>query len=362
MNIKLAENIKTMRRERKMTQEQLAEALGVTVGAVYKWESKASMPEIRLLLEIADLFEVSVDSLLGYEMQSSAIDDIVERIKAYMCSKDFDSAVSECEKALLKYPNTFKVVFCCAETYERRGIETTDTKFLMKAIELMEHSILLLSQNDDPEVSEITIRSDIATCYIKLGQMGKSIEILKKYNAGGINNSLIGLACSISEEYSEDEAAPFLTKAFANSVIALVRCMSGYMNYYSRKEDFASALDAALWAIRFFESVKTDADEVCYLDKITSVAYAACACFSYKLGQAEQSRFYLSTAQKIARKFDASPVYNAHAIKFCISDIEYATASDDIGVTAMDGIERLTVTDDWGEELKNLWEELKSEI
>lgn len=38
MKIKLAENIKIFRKERKMTQEQLAEALGVTVGAVYKWE------------------------------------------------------------------------------------------------------------------------------------------------------------------------------------------------------------------------------------------------------------------------------------------------------------------------------------
>lgn len=42
MNIKLADNIRAFRKARSLTQEQLAEALGVTVGAVYKWEAGSS--------------------------------------------------------------------------------------------------------------------------------------------------------------------------------------------------------------------------------------------------------------------------------------------------------------------------------
>ena len=49
-----------------LTQEQLAEVLGVSVGAVYKWESRSSLPELRLIMEMADFFDVSVDALLGY--------------------------------------------------------------------------------------------------------------------------------------------------------------------------------------------------------------------------------------------------------------------------------------------------------
>ena len=53
MEIRLGENIRTLRKAAGLTQEALAEALGVTTGAVYKWESGRAMPELELLVEIA---------------------------------------------------------------------------------------------------------------------------------------------------------------------------------------------------------------------------------------------------------------------------------------------------------------------
>ena len=45
MEIELSENTRTFRKQRSLTREQLAEALGVTPGAVFKWEAKLSAPE-----------------------------------------------------------------------------------------------------------------------------------------------------------------------------------------------------------------------------------------------------------------------------------------------------------------------------
>ena len=67
MEMKLAENIRAFRKERSLTQEQLAEVLGVTTGAVHKWEAKLSIPDLELIVEMADFFDTSVDVLLGYE-------------------------------------------------------------------------------------------------------------------------------------------------------------------------------------------------------------------------------------------------------------------------------------------------------
>ena len=60
MTLTLAENIRVQRRQRGLTQEQLAEALGVTTGAVHKWEAGASTPELSMIVELADFFDLSV--------------------------------------------------------------------------------------------------------------------------------------------------------------------------------------------------------------------------------------------------------------------------------------------------------------
>ena len=79
--MKLAENIRAYRRARSLTQEQLAEVLDVTGGAVYKWEAGLSQPELRTLMEMADFFDTSVDALLGYEVKDNRLSATVERLK-----------------------------------------------------------------------------------------------------------------------------------------------------------------------------------------------------------------------------------------------------------------------------------------
>lgn len=76
MTNRLAENIRVLRKERSLTQEQLAEVLGVTTGAVYKWEAKLSQPELNMVMELADFFDTSVDVLLGYEMKDNHLEKV----------------------------------------------------------------------------------------------------------------------------------------------------------------------------------------------------------------------------------------------------------------------------------------------
>ncbi len=65
MTIYLGENIKRLRREKELTQEALANFLGVTFQSVSNWERGESYPDISMLPEIAGFFKVSVDDLLG---------------------------------------------------------------------------------------------------------------------------------------------------------------------------------------------------------------------------------------------------------------------------------------------------------
>ena len=67
--MKLGTKIKTLRLGASMTQEQLANRLGVSPQAVSKWERGCTYPDLALLLPIARLFDVTLDELFGNEQE-----------------------------------------------------------------------------------------------------------------------------------------------------------------------------------------------------------------------------------------------------------------------------------------------------
>lgn len=63
-------NIKRLRQNKDVTQEQLGNALGITSQAVSKWECETALPDIDLLPKLADYFGISIDELLGYKLNA----------------------------------------------------------------------------------------------------------------------------------------------------------------------------------------------------------------------------------------------------------------------------------------------------
>ena len=91
--IKINEQIAFLRKQKGLTQEELANALGVTNQSVSKWESAQCCPDIQLLPDIAKLFDVSVDELLGYTPVSTTGDIVLslrKRIESLPKGEDFD--------------------------------------------------------------------------------------------------------------------------------------------------------------------------------------------------------------------------------------------------------------------------------
>lgn len=73
MEIKISEVIRNKRREMNVSQESLAEAFGITVQAVSKWETGLSYPDITLLPQIAEYFHISLNELFFGVKEEKAI-------------------------------------------------------------------------------------------------------------------------------------------------------------------------------------------------------------------------------------------------------------------------------------------------
>ncbi|MBR4060694.1 MAG: helix-turn-helix transcriptional regulator [Lachnospiraceae bacterium] len=67
----IGSNIREQRMKRGLTQRQLAEQLFVSASAVSKWEMKAAIPDIHMVIQLADIFQISVSELLGAEDKAS---------------------------------------------------------------------------------------------------------------------------------------------------------------------------------------------------------------------------------------------------------------------------------------------------
>ena len=79
MNNNLADNLKRIRKEHNMSQEELAESLGVSRQAISKWESKAAYPEMDKILALCDKFNLNIDDLLHKDIKEVKSEEDAKR-------------------------------------------------------------------------------------------------------------------------------------------------------------------------------------------------------------------------------------------------------------------------------------------
>ena len=109
MNIYFGENLKKLRKERDLTQENLADFLGVTFQAVSKWERGEGYPDITILPDIASFFDVTVDDLLGIN-QAMNEEKLSSLIEEYDSLSNEQSRKEMLEKMKQISSNDFRVL------------------------------------------------------------------------------------------------------------------------------------------------------------------------------------------------------------------------------------------------------------
>lgn len=322
MDIRLAENLKRMRKERSLTQEALADALGVTAGAVYKWEAGLSSPELEMLVRIADLFDTSVDNLLGYEMAENRKRSITDQIYGYIVSKD-RAGLEFAEKALTKYPNDFNVIVASAKMYLTFGMEERNNGWMRRAIELFEKALGIVPHDINPKYGKLAIIGDIALLNFLVNDRDKALDMMKKNNEAGVFNSKIGWLTALKGE-TDDACLNQLAIAFWDSIADINNTSMGLLYYYCNRHDWERAKTVARWSIDNLVSLRKN-DEPCFFDK-TNAAFLISESYAYFMtGDKAHAGELIDEAKRLAEYFDAAPDDNADIIK--LFDISYETST-----------------------------------
>ena len=124
----IGKNIRKLRKERNLTQEELAELLNITSQAISKWENESGMPDISQIIPLARVLGVSTDILFG--ISGSNEQDEAEAIIEDLHRKNKNLEIDDLERyrllteALKRYPNNFSLVYNCF--FHGCGILETD--------------------------------------------------------------------------------------------------------------------------------------------------------------------------------------------------------------------------------------------
>lgn len=92
--VKIGNFLKELRKEKDITQEQLAEALNVSGRTVSRWETGRNMPDISILVDIADYYDISIPEIISGERKSEIMNEEERKIAETMS----DYATTEKEK------------------------------------------------------------------------------------------------------------------------------------------------------------------------------------------------------------------------------------------------------------------------
>lgn len=238
------------RKEWNLTQEQLANKLGVSVPAVSKWETNISMPDIALLAPIARLFSISLDELMGFqgELSKTEIDDMVEQLNILVKEKDLIQANGYRKNLIHQYPNSEKLHFelsvrmlalanmaplVCKEEQNRNEVKDD-------CIQTMEE----LMNSGDFDICN-GAKTMVASYYMGVGRLDdaetlfKQMVIPDEWNA----KRFLPVIYTLKEEYEKalDSIEHNIETDWSNLIIS----MRSLYNIVLKKQDFERAFEIA---------------------------------------------------------------------------------------------------------------------
>ena len=164
----IGETIKSLRTKKGMTQEELANALGVSSQAISKWETDKSMPDVSLLMPLSRELGVGVDDLLGGDRYKKFNDEFQKQLPLGP-----KATLLVSEAALKEFPNDFTFLYrrACDELFFWE--DTQQMHYLHSATN---HFCELVNKFPDKEPA----KSMYSLALSALGQKEKALELAYK--------------------------------------------------------------------------------------------------------------------------------------------------------------------------------------
>lgn len=177
--LNFSDNLIQLRHQKKVTQEQLADFVGVTKASVSKWETRQSLPDILILPQLAAFFDISIDQLLGYQplLSKAQIQKLYQDFIRDFSILPFEEVMQRTKVLVKKYYSCYPFLFqiCCLwlNHFSLAETETRQIEILNDISDLCAH---IISEGKDINICNDAI---ILNASIDL-QLGKARQVIEQ--------------------------------------------------------------------------------------------------------------------------------------------------------------------------------------
>lgn len=230
--INIGKTIIRKRKEKGITQEDLASFIGVSKASVSKWETGHSYPDVIFLPQLASYFDISLDELMSYEPQMTD-DDIrklyTELLKEF-ASKPFDEVINRCREITKKYFSCFPLLYQIGTLLVSYGSSSKDEeKRVLTVTEAKELFIRVKTLSDNIDLKKLALQSE-AVCEMLLGNSNEVIKLLENESRFSYQPSIEAM---LSQSYQTlgkiQEAKITIQESILDSVIILIFDLTSYL-------------------------------------------------------------------------------------------------------------------------------------
>ncbi|MFL8675858.1 helix-turn-helix domain-containing protein [Clostridioides sp. GD02404] len=247
MQIKIGKVIQTLRKERNLTQEQLAKFIGVSTPAVSKWESGNSYPDIELLPLLADFFNVSIDKLMNYKIDLSEeeVMKIYQELEAVFagieidlsteepkeeCKEDLESVKKLSNMYIDKYPKCYLLKLKICSLYQMYSYKFGKNELNNKVKETTNILEDIVRNTDDIQIKE-TALIILSNAYYMLEDYEKA-ELYLSMIHEPIGDTSVNLAMIYLNQNRLEEAEILLQNKLFTNVFNVSMDCKGIINIY----------------------------------------------------------------------------------------------------------------------------------
>lgn len=182
-----------LRKEKGITQDQLANFIGVSTAAVSKWESGISYPDIALLPILATFFNVTIDTLLNFkiELSDEEVMNIFSECEKLFSSGELNNAIDMCKKYITKYPYSYYLKLRIGFLFNMYSWKWMDEE---KCKKVMGYSIELfedVAQNCNKVDLVEQALFQLGAYYPVIGEEDKAIKALNKIHKSELDPNML---------------------------------------------------------------------------------------------------------------------------------------------------------------------------